>query len=127
MASKVTSKIEINKQFSKELESICNLCLGMTAEATMTEIDNMDIIPKLSGDLEALYTKPNLDNIDKGEAFIESSGPYARYIYYNRQNKNISQVKNNNAQDHYFQPFIDGSRKSFIEDTFKTFLNKKIQ
>lgn len=127
MASKVESKIEINKQFCKELEDIANQCLGMTAEATMTEIDNMDIIPKLSGDLEAIYTKANIDNIDQGEAFIESSGPYARYVYYNRQNKHISQVKNKNAQDHYFQPFIDGNKKDFIEDTFKTFLNKKLK
>ena len=127
MSSQVESKIEINKQFCKELEDICNQCLALTTEATMTELDNMDIIPKLSGDLESIYTEPNLDNIDKGEAFIESSGPYARYIYYNRQNKNISQVENKNAQDHYFQPFIDGNKASFIEDTFKTFLNKQLK
>lgn len=127
MASQVSSKIEINKQFCKELEDICNQCLGLTAEATMTELDNMDIIPKLSGDLESIYTEPNLDNVDQGEAFIESSGPYARKIYYNSTDMNISQAKNKNAQDHYYQPFIDGNKASFVEDTFKTFLNKQLK
>lgn len=126
MSVKVTSKIEINKNFSKELEAKCNQCLALTAEATMTEIDNMDIIPKLSGDLEEKYTEVNLDNIDKGEASIVSSRPYSRKLYYNSTDMNISQAINKNAQDHWFQPFIDGEKKDFVEDTFKTFL-KKIQ
>ena len=123
---KVKSSIKINKQKVKEIEAATLKSLEQTAHATNGALMANGYIPFDQGTLQNEGTFVDNKELDKGKVSIVSSTPYARRIYYNADGFNFQTVNNANAQDHWFEPFISGKDKDFIEESFKKFMKRNL-
>ena len=123
---KVKSSIKINKQKVKEIEAATLKSLEQTAHATNGALMANGYIPFDQGTLQNEGTFVDNKELDKGKVSIVSSTPYARRIYYNADGFNFQTVNNANARDHWFEPFISGKDKDFIEESFKKFMKRNL-
>ena len=126
MSVKVKSKVKINQQKVKEIEQATLKSLEMTAEAMKTDLISKGYMPFDTGTLQNESTFVDAEDVKNGKVSIISSTPYARRLYYNADNLNISTSNNPNAQDHWFEPYISGKDKDFAKNTFKKFMKNNL-
>lgn len=127
MASKVNSKIKINKAGINELNTIAKKTLHQTSEAFLTQMKKDAYMPFDTGNMQNDSTFVDDNELDDGVCAIVSSTPYARRIYYNADGWTIHQEKNPNARDHWFEPYIAGDEKDFIPNTFEKLMRKNLK
>lgn len=118
-------KIKINLPQIKQIDRNAKTALEQTAEALHDEIENAQIIPKDTGNLQDESTFVDYSEINQGKVKIVSSTPYARRLYYHPE-YNFSTKENQNAQGKWFEPWISGEHKDFAEKVFKMFYRRLI-
>ena len=123
MGIKAKTSFKINKQKVKEINDDAIKALEQTAEATKTELINKQYMPFDNGTLQNESTFIDNNNIKDGKISIVSSTPYARRLYFHPE-YNFQTVNNPNAQGEWFEPFISGADKDFINDAFKKIFKK---
>lgn len=94
----------------------------MTADALLTEIVAMAVVPKDKGILErsGFVDESQLNGL---VASIVFDTPYARRLYWNPQ-FNFRKDKNANAQGKWMEMFVTGERKDFVKETYAKFLRQ---
>lgn len=110
-----------NKNINK-LQQIQETALKMTADALLTEIVAMAVVPKDKGILErsGFVDESQLNGL---VASIVFDTPYARRLYWNPQ-FNFRKDKNANAQGKWMEMFVTGERKDFVKETYAKFLRQ---
>lgn len=123
MSIKVKSTVKINRQKVKAITDEALTTLEQTAEATRTELITKQYIPFDSGTLQNEGTFVDNTEIKNGKVSLVSSTPYARRLYFHPE-YNFQTVNNPNSRAEWFEPFITGTDKDFITDTFKKLFKK---
>ena len=134
--------IDINKQLLNEIEKEAELCLIKTADAVMTDLVQSQTMPfgekkewvdrngnqrtYAGGTLQNKSTYVDDENASKGEVSIVSDTPYARRLYYHPE-YNFYKGENPYAGGLWFEPYISGSKKDFVKDTFAKFLERSMK
>lgn len=97
-----------------EIDAIDSLWL--TAEALRTDIVQAQLMPRDSGHMQNKATRTQ--KTGKAEYRLLTDTPYAKWVYFNPENKQIHKEKNPNARDHWLEPYISGDKRNYINDTF---------
>ena len=116
---KVKASLKLNPQAIKKLEEATKKALPLTMEAMKTEINNMQVVPKETGNLEESVKT----GVEKGKGYISYNTPYARKLYYNPQ-FNFRTDKNPNAQGRWLDSFIYGPKKMWLTQTYGELLKQ---
>ena len=116
---KVKGKLKLNPQAIKKIEDAAVKALPLTMEALKTEVNNMKVVPKDTGNLE----ESAATGAEGNRGFISYNTPYARRLYYNPQ-YNFRQDKNPNAQGRWLDSFIYGPKKDWLAKAYGEFLKR---
>lgn len=108
----VTSRVELNYSVLNALDNAQYEALAMTADATLTELRDRQVMPFDTGNLQNDSTF--IDDSQRGKASIVSSTPYARRLYYHPE-YNFRRNNNRNAGAHWFDSFLNDD---FIVNTY---------
>ena len=108
----VTSRVELNVRGLNALDNAQFEALAMTADATLTELRDRQVMPFDTGNLQNDSTF--IDDSQRGKASIVSSTPYARRLYYHPE-YNFRRNNNRNAGAHWFDSFLNDD---FIVNTY---------
>lgn len=120
---KVKATFVANNQNIKVLERAKKMALKLTGEALLSEVRNMGVIPKDTGELErsSFIDESQLEKLVISLVF---DTPYARRLYWHPE-YNFRQDLNPNAQGKWLEMFITGDKKDWIKNTFITFFKQE--
>lgn len=145
---KVTSKVTINRKAIKQISTKAQTALGETADALHTEIQQAQVVPRDTGNLQNEAMFVDKSELKYGRVSIVHSTPYARRLYFHpeynfhrkdwkeqvpngvtkkgkKKYKTIKHGSNPNAKGHWFEDWEDGGEnEDFCEDTFKKILKR---
>ena len=82
MAKNVKSTVKLNMPMVRKLTAAAQVSLVQTAEAIHTDVVQSQVIPRDTGALQNESTFVDLSDIGQGKAYLVSSTPYARRLYY---------------------------------------------
>ncbi len=116
---KIKAKLELNQEAIKKIQDAAVKALPLTMEAMKTEINNMQVVPKETGNLE----ESAVTGAENSRGYLSYNTPYARRLYYNPQ-FNFRTDKNPNAQGRWLDSFIHGPKKMWLTQTYGIFLKQ---
>src|SRR5690606_33739936 len=116
---KIKGKLKLNPQAIKKIEDAAVKALPMTMEAMKTEVNNMQVVPKETGNLE----ESAKTGVEGNKGYISYNTPYARRLYYHPE-YNFRTDKNPNAQGRWMDSFIHGPKKDWLTKAYGEFLKR---
>ncbi|MCF6461495.1 minor capsid protein [Clostridium sp. Cult3] len=116
---KIKGKLKLNPQAIKKIEDAAIKALPLTMEAMKTEVNNMQVVPKETGNLE----ESAVTGTENNRGFLSYNTPYARRLYYN-PDYDFSTLVNQYAQGRWLDPFIYGPKKMWLAQTYGEFLKQ---
>jgi hypothetical protein len=111
-------KVKMHKGVIRQLERAQITALEQTAEAVKTDVIAKNVMPFDEGTLQNESTMIDTSRSNKGNVTISSDLPYARKLYFHPE-YHFNKDNNPNAGGRWYDPWIDGSRKSFAPNAFK--------
>lgn len=120
---KVNSKVTINIQKIRQLTRAQVTALEQTAEALHTEVVQAQVVPRDTGNLQNESTFVDYSESSQGRVSLVSSTPYARRLYYHPE-YNFKKDENPNAKAHWYDDWIEGSKKDFCKNAYKEFYRR---
>ena len=115
----VTSRIELNYSVLNMLDNAQFEALAQTADATLTELRDRQVMPFDTGNLQNDSTF--VDDTQKTTVSIVSSTPYARRLYFHPE-YNFKRGNNSNAGGKWFESFLNDD---FIANAYARLLKQK--
>lgn len=115
----VTSTIRLDEAVLRHLDSLVYDVLPKTADVTLTELRDRQVMPFDTGNLQNDSTF--VDDSQKGRASIVSSTPYARRLYFHPE-YNYRRNNNHSAGGHWFESFLNDD---FIVNAYATLLKQE--
>lgn len=115
----VTSRIELNMSVLNMLDRAQLDALAMTADATLTELRDRQVMPFDTGNLQNDSTF--VDDSQKTTVSIVSSTPYARRLYFHPE-YNYRRGNNASAGGKWFESFLNDT---FIQNAYAKLLKQK--
>lgn len=116
-------KISINKDVIAKLNKASEKALSLTAQATLADIVSRTVVPLDNGYLEDSGFVDDSETSNLVASIIFDT-PYARRWYFNLEGATF-QKKNENAQDHWMDYYLDGEGKQWVIDTYAKFLKQE--
>lgn len=115
---------KLDKTALAALQKDIDLSVLETAEAVRVDVQQSQTMPMDSGNLQnrSTFARGNKD----GTADIVSDTPYARRLYFHPE-YNFSKEKNPNAGGKWFEPYISGAKKDFVQKAFERLLRSRIK
>lgn len=121
---KATSKVKMNFPRIKQLSQAAVTALELTAEALHTEVEQAQVFPFDTGNLQNESTFVDYSDSGQGKATLVSSTPYARRLYYHPE-YNFQTDENPDAKGEWYEDWLPGGSKAgFAPKTFKQFYKK---
>lgn len=108
----------MNKGVLRQLDRAVVTAIEQTAEAVKTEVIAANVMPFDSGTMQNESTSIDTTLSHKGKVAITSDTPYSRRLYFHPE-YNFKQDKNPNARGRWYDPWIDGEKKTFAMKAFK--------
>lgn len=121
---KVKSTVTINAARIRQLNQAAVTALEQTAEALHEEVQQAQVMPFDTGNLQNESTFVDYSQSNNGKVSLISSTPYARRLYYHPE-FNFQKDKNPNAKGRWFEDWLPGgSEDDFVPETFKEIYKK---
>ena len=117
---KVTSKV--NNAKLKQINANSEIALIQTADALKTDLIQSQTMPFDTGALQNRSTFVDDSQSNQGIVSVVSDTPYARRLYFHPE-YNFRKDKNPNAGGMWFEPYINGNKKDFVNKTFEGLSN----
>ena len=115
----VTSRIELNYSVLNMIDNAQFEALAQTADATLTELRDRQVMPFDTGNLQNDSTF--VDDSQKTTVSIVSSTPYARRLYFHPA-YNYRRGNNASAGGKWFERFLNDT---FIQNAYAKLLKQK--
>ena len=115
----VTSRIELNMSVLNMLDNAQFEALAQTADATLTELRDRQVMPFDTGNLQNDSTF--VDDSQRDKVSIVSSTPYARRLYFHPE-YNYRRGNNASAGGKWFESFLNDD---FIVSAYAKLLKQK--
>lgn len=115
----VTSRVELNHSVLNMLDSAQLEALGQTADATLTELRDRQVMPFDTGNLQNDSTF--VDDSQKTTVSIVTTAPQARRLYFHPE-YNFKRANNSSAGGKWFESFLNDS---FIKDAYARLLKQR--
>ena len=115
---------QLDKAALAALEHQIALAVAETAEEVRVDVQQAQTMPLDTGNLQnrSTFARANRD----GTADIVSDTPYARRLYFHPE-YNFSKRDNPNAGGMWFEPYISGVKRLFVEKTFARLLRSRMR
>ena len=120
----VTSKIKLNAPKIKQLDRATITSLEKTISALHTEVENAQVMPFKSGNMQNDNTYEDYSNSKQGKVSLITSTPYSRRMYFHPE-YNFSKEENPNARGNWYEPWTTGKEKDFCKKAFSQFYKKE--
>ena len=114
----VTSRIELNMSVLNMLDNAQFEALAQTADATLTELRDRQVMPFDTGNLQNDSTF--VDDSQRDKVSIVSSTPYARRLYFHPE-YNYRRGNNASAGGKWFESFLNDD---FIQNAYARLLKQ---
>lgn len=121
---RVTSKVDYKNLSKFKKLSINNLVKA--ADALKSDLVQSQTMPFDTGKLQNRNTFIDSSKKEEGVVCIVSDTPYARRVYFHPEFK-YKQDKNAKAGGLWFNPYISGTKKTFLSKAFSTFMRKDLE
>ena len=115
----VTSRIELNMSVLNMLDKEQLDALAMTADATLTELRDRQVMPFDTGNLQNDSTF--VDDSQKTTVSIVTTAPQARRLYFHPE-YNFKRANNSRAGGKWFESFLNDT---FIQNAYAKLLKQK--
>lgn len=115
----VTSRVELNYSVLNMLDNAQSEALAQTADATLTELRDRQVMPFDTGNLQNDSTF--VDDSQKTTVSIVSSTPYARRLYFHPE-YNYRRGNNASAGGKWFESFLNDD---FIANAYARLLKQR--
>ena len=115
----VTSRVELNMSVLNMLDKAQREAFEQTADATLTELRDRQVMPFDTGNLQNDSTF--IDDSQKDKVSIVSSTPYARRLYFHPE-YNYRRGNNSRAGGKWFESFLNDD---FIQNAYAKLLKQK--
>lgn len=115
----VTSRVELNMSVLNMLDKAQREAFEQTADATLTELRDRQVMPFDTGNLQNDSTF--IDDSQKDKVSIVSSTPYARRLYFHPE-YNYRKGNNSRAGGKWFESFLNDD---FIQNAYAKLLKQK--
>ena len=115
----VTSRIELNYSVLNMLDNAQFEALAMTADATLTELRDRQVMPFDTGNLQNDSTF--VDDTQKTTVSIVTTAPQARRLYFHPE-YNFKRGNNPNAGGKWFESFLNDD---FIANAYARLLKQR--
>ena len=115
----VTSRIELNYSVLNMLDNAQFEALAQTADATLTELRDRQVMPFDTGNLQNDSTF--VDDSQRDKVSIVSSTPYARRLYFHPE-YNYRRGDNASAGGKWFESFLNDT---FIQNAYAKLLKQR--
>ena len=114
----VHSTVKLNDAKLKELSKQQAISLAQTADAILTDIRDEQLMPFDTGNLQNDSTYVDDSQQVQGRVSVVSTTPYARRLYFHPE-YDFRRNNNSRAGSKWFEPYISGSKKEWLVNTFK--------
>lgn len=116
-------RIAVNQSNVDDIIESANLALWDTAEAIRTDLLQSQTIPFDIGTLQDnTFTRPKSN---KQKVRLVSNTPYARKLYFHPE-YNFKKINNPNASGRWFDPYINGKKKTLMRRYFEMNLRRRL-
>ena len=115
----VTSRIELNMSVLNMLDKAQLDALSMTADATLTELRDRQVMPFDTGNLQNDSTF--VDDSQKTTVSIVITAPQARRLYFHPE-YNFKRANNSRAGGKWFESFLNDT---FIQNAYAKLLKQR--
>lgn len=115
----VTSRVELNMSVLNMLDNAQFEALAQTADATLTELRDRQVMPFDTGNLQNDSTF--VDDTQKTKVSIVTTAPQARRLYFHPE-YNFKRGNNSNAGGKWFESFLNDD---FIKNAYCELLKRK--
>lgn len=115
----VTSRVELNYSVLNMLDGAQYDALAMTADATLTELRDRQVMPFDTGNLQNDST--SIDTSQKTTVSIVTTAPQARRLYFHPE-YNFKRGNNPNAGGKWFESFLNDD---FIANAYARLLKQR--
>lgn len=119
-------EIKLNGAAISALENAAKKVAHTTMEALQTEVSSAQVMPFNVGTMQNKNTFVNTKQ-ETGQTtsrLITSDSPQARRLYYHPE-YNFQKGNNKNAGGEWLEPWISGSEKDFVKNTYKKLYKKE--
>jgi hypothetical protein len=118
-------KIELDAAAIAKLEAAALPAAAKAIEALKTDVIEAQVMPFDTGDMQNNQTF-TVSEADSGDvtARLVTGAPQARRLYYHPE-YNFQTVNNPNAGGEWLEPWLEGDRKEFVQDTFTELYKKE--
>lgn len=118
-------KIDLDAEAIAKLEGAVLPAAGKTIEALKTDVIAAQVMPFDTGDMQnnQTFTVSEADG-SEAVAHLVTGSPQARRLYYHPE-YNFQTVNNPNAGGEWLEPWLNGERKDFVQDTFTELYKKE--
>ena len=113
--------VTLNMPNINGIENRIQQALLMTADAVKDNVQQSQTMPFDTGALQNRSTFVDESNIGRYEAAVVSDTPYTRRLYFHPE-YNFQQGKNPNAGGAWFEPYISGDKKDYVQKVFARFM-----
>lgn len=121
---KVRSTVKLNMPRIKQLSQAAVIALGQTAETLHAEVEQAQVFPFDTGNLQNESTFVDTSESARGKVTLVSSTPYARRLYYHPE-YHFQTDENPNARGKWYEDWLPGgSQEDFAEKAFRKFYKK---
>lgn len=117
------AKLTLNERNISRITENAMKALHQTADATLTDILQAQVIPFDQGTMQNDQTFVDTSDINKGYVYIVTSAPQAERLYFHPE-YNFQTVNNPNAQAGWFEDWVKGGKSKFVKDTFAQLYRK---
>lgn len=121
---KVKSSVKLNMPRIRRLTGAAVSALELTAEALHTEVEQAQVFPFDTGNLQNESTFVDCSKSEQGKVSLISSTPYGRRLYYHPE-YNFQTKENPNARGEWYEDWLPGGSKAdFAPKAFKKLYKK---
>lgn len=118
-------KIELDTAAIAKLEAAALPAAAKTIEALKTDVIAAQVMPFDTGDMQNNQTFTVTEEDGDGvTSRLVTGAPQARRLYYHPE-YNFQTVHNPNAGGEWLEPWLEGDRKEFLQDTFTELYKKE--
>lgn len=117
---RANSRVRLNFPKIRQLTQAQVTALEETAGALHTEVEQAQVFPFDTGNLQNESTFVDSSRSNEGRVSLVSSAPYARRVYFHPEYR-FKTDENPNAKGEWYKDWLPGGRKSdFAIHTYKT-------
>ena len=120
MSGRVSFEIQLDESLLRELDEAAKRAIEQTADATLTAIREAGVMPRNTGTKQNDQTSVEVDG---DNVSIVTTAEQAARLYFHPE-YNFNRTKNTRAGGKWFEPWISGSEKDFIEKTYAEMLRR---